>query len=142
MKEPWTQANSNRGSLQLADSLLQHPDRARSSCRPLHPSLVARTMHCVALAASVPIEMPLMAREGGSGQGEEAILLLLSGTQPCFVIHTKSMWEATRSFEDSWIEGVSERRHRHIWSNVFKHFNNSCAHSHTQHHLLWDPRDT
>lgn len=142
MKEAWTQANSNRGSLQLAASLLQHPDRASSSCGPLHPSLVARTMHRVALAAWVPIEMPLKAREVGSGQGEEALLLLLSGTQPCFIIHTKSMWEATRSFEDSWREGVSERRHRHIWSNVCKHFNNSCTRSHTQSHLLRDPRDT
>lgn len=61
------------------------------------------------------------------GQGEEAPLLPLSGTEPCFVIHTKSMWEATRSFEDSWIEGVSELGHRLIWSNVFKYFNNSCA---------------
>lgn len=132
VKEPWTQANSNTGSLQLADSLLEHPDRARSSCGPLCPLLVARTVQCVALAACVPIEMPLKTRKGGHGQGEEALLLPLSGAEPCFVIHTKSMWEATQSFEDSWIEGGTELRHRRIWSNVFKRFNNSCASSHTQ----------
>lgn len=142
MKELWTQANSNRGSLRLADNLLQHPDRARSSCELSHPSLVARTMACVALAACVPIEMPLKAREGRSGQGEEALLLPLSGTQPCFVRYTKSMRETPQSSEDSWTEGMSKRWHRHIWSKVFKLFNISCVYSHTQPHLPRDPRDT
>lgn len=89
----------------------------------------------------MPIEMPLKAGEGASGQGEEALLLPLPETQPCFVRHTKSVWEATQSFEVSWIEGCRSTG-TGTFSPMDQIVNNSCNHSHTQPHLLQDPRDS